>query len=585
MSRSLLVRVLAVSVSAWVGFGCALVIDVDDERPENRCDVSASCRAGRCDPDLSMCVDDPDAPYEFVLSLVLPESDADGRPVLTTGVGPFVATAGDASADVLVRRPVPVTGRVRAGDLGAGPGVEADLVFTPRRTLPGPSPVGVTVRTLADRPGFDSRERAADYATQLVPGTTYEVEVQPRGEDAARHYPVRSSLELTTGQLYDVVLPTESVLVTGVVLDDRDEGQDGLEVRALDPSRGTLVSSIATTATNAAGEAGVFELHVDPSAGPWVLQIGAPPSYLESAAFPTVILDPAVLARGEDGRVRLRVPRPDTGVCLAGMVELPPSLGAGPVSAAVVTLRASELLDPETGLRGTYVVQRATGTTVAGAPSLGCSGAPLGPGEFEARVLPGEYEVEIRPLEDSLGVLLERTQVIGDVRRVFTMPARSVLSGLVQRSADEPLTDARVRALPLHVPVAGLPEGGVALLNRPSEALSDPTGQVSLPLDVGVYDLVVEPPVGSQFAWVVRPYFGIGGSTAGLREVFDVRTPVVVRGQAHFEDAGPLDGAEITAYALVDDAAGERRPVPIGRASAAPDGTFLLLLPPSLGVR
>lgn len=98
---------------------------------------------------------------------------------------------------------------------------------------------------------------------------------------------------------------------------------------------------------------------------------------------------------------------------------------------------------------------------------------------------------------------------------------------------------------------------------------------------MGVYDLVVEPPAGSDFPWVVRPGYGIGGSASAVTEVFDLRMPAVVRGMATFGDGTLVGGATVEVYALIGED-GEERSVPIGRATTEVDGTFVLLLPPAI---
>ncbi|MDQ3033504.1 MAG: hypothetical protein M3Y87_13880 [Myxococcota bacterium] len=576
-------RLVALAIALCAG--CGLSLDTPRSGPRNDCAADADCEGARCDAALGMCIADAITPYEYRLQIVLPASDAVNRPALATTAGPFVASSGDASSELAVRTPVPVVGRVRLG--GDGAAVEAEITFTPRRRVIAPSAAPVSIRTLATD---DTRDCDCDFATQLVPGTTYDVEVRPRGEDAMRLAPVRGTLDLTGGQRFDVAfLPTEAhFALRGTIVDGEARGQNGLEVRAIDPS-GHVVSSIATTATGAAGEDGFFEIFVDPAATGWVLRVSAPPAYQENAAFPTITIDPAVLAyEGDDRRVRILVPSSDDhSVCFAGIVELPEELGGGAAVGATVTLRSREISDSVTRLVGSYSIQV---VSVAGAPAagpderpIGCTGEPLPPGGFEARVVPGVYDVEIWPLEPELGVYLaaEPLPIFDETYgHVFAMPARPRLGGVVQRSADEPMIDARVRAVPLHIPLpltSG--ERGAWRLNRPGETITDPYGNFRLPLDVGVYDLIAEPPEGSGYPWVVRPAFAMAARE--WTEVLDVRHPVVVRGHASFDEGGEIAGAEITAYAIVGEPGAERA-VPIARATSESDGSFLLLLPPQL---
>jgi hypothetical protein len=559
--------------------GCSLIIDPRRSGPENRCAGESDCPGARCDAELGMCITDAPEAYAYVLQVTIPASDAEARPALTATAGPFVASSGDAVHDVVLRAPVPLAGRVRTED---GEPVSAEIVLTPHTGFLGPPPPAVAARTF-DVLSPDDIHRENDFVTALIPGVTYDVEVRPRGEHATRHYPIRARLPLDRPQRLDVVIPSAAFELGGFVVDSAGVRQNGLELRAIEVGTGRVVSSIATTQTY--DEPGEFRLRIDPGADRWVLRVSASPAYQENAVFPTVVIDPAVLVNEgtqEMPRVRVLVPNPDQGVCFAGTVEFPPELGTRPAIGATVTLRASEVYDPATGLVGSFTIQLVSQPARDEAAPIGCSGGPLPAGGFEGRVLPGDYEVEIQPLEPELGVFVGRAEIRGDtLGHVFVLPARTVLSGIVRRSIREPVVDARVRAIALGMPLTDVTHPAASRRNRSGEAITDAQGQFSLGLDVGVYDLVVLPPPSSRFPWLVRTEYRIGGSSALLRDVFDVRMPVAVRGRARFDDGSPAGRAEIRAYALLARGAGER-PVPVAEATTTATGDFLLLLPPEI---
>lgn len=259
-----------------------------------------------------------------------------------------------------------------------------------------------------------------------------------------------------------------------------------------------------------------------------------------------------------------------------------------PVVGANVTLRSREISDHVTRLVGTYTIEVAS---VPGPPldgpdvrRIGCSGEPLPPGGFDARVVPGTYDVEIRPIEPELNVYASSPVASVPIYEetyghVFRIPMRAHLSGVVQEPTGESMIGARIRGVPLQQPAPTAHESEAWHLNRPGEAITDGEGTFRLPLDVGVYDLIVESPGGSGFPWVVRPGFAMAARE--WTEVFDVRHPVALRGQARFEDGSPVVGAEIEAYAIVRLATRERV-VPVGRAATNAEGGFLLFLPPEL---
>jgi len=571
--------------------GCSLLIDLPPTGPENRCTVETDCHGGRCDVELGMCVTDAPKAYSYVLQVRIPASDVEARPALTAVAGMFIASSGDAVNEVPLRAPVPVEGWVRTrGPTGEeSVPVAADIVFTPRADRFGLVLPSITVRT-HEVASTGDLQRRNDFVTALVPGLTYDVEVRPRGDDRARYYPMRAQFELRGPQRFDVEVPDAEVPNTaielgGVVVDSEENPQGGLEIRAIEDETGRLVSSVATTDSS-----GEFSLRIDPSARPWKLRISAPAALAEHAAFPTIVVSPSVLVnengRGQPPWVRILVPSAHQGVCFAGTVEFPPEFGMRPVVGAILTLRSTQIVDRATGIEGSYTVQLVSQAGSGGSHSsspLGCSGAPLPPGGFEGRLLPGDYELEIQAPEPELGVFfLDRIEIRRDtLGHVFRLPARSVLTGIVRRSSEEPVMDARVRAIPVGVPLFGVADPAASTRNRPSEAVTDARGQFALPLDVGLYDLIVVPPPSSRFPWLVRSGYGIGGSREPLWEVLDVRMPVAVRGVARFEDGSPVARAELGAYALVSSGEVERA-IAIGEARTDEAGAFVLLLLPEI---
>jgi hypothetical protein len=581
-----------------LGSGCSLVLDHADPGPLNRCAADGDCRGARCDTSLGMCVADPETSYVYALQLVIPADESAARPALAANAGPFIASGGESSSGVVIGRPVPVVGRIR---VDRDPGTAVDLVpldaeieLTPRvidgSSEGGPRLPSIIVGTLEATPGSLSREN--DYLTQLIPGLAYQVEIRPRGQDARRYAPLRTELVLEGPQRFDIAeYPSELDRYVGVVVDPANYAQSGLEVRAIEVATGRLVSTVATSGRceleGCSSEPGRFDIAVDPGAGPWVFRISAPPAYQDERAFPTITIDPSVLAPDASGYLRMLVPSPTDGRCFAGTIEFP---GGAPAHGATITLRSRTIEHGGTGLLGSFTVQMTSSgrASPSGVPSsVGCSGSALPEGGFEGRVLPGTYDIEIHPVEPGLGVYVGEVIIRADadtLGHVFAMPRRTIVAGQVQRSGSEPVADAQVRALALHLPLADSPSEGLdaALLNRTSETTTGESGLFELPLDVGLYDLIIEPPGGSGFPWMVQPDVEIRRAIVEpTTEVFEVGAPLAIRGEAFFDDGSPVRHAEISAFAIVGRA-GSERSVPIGRAVTEDDGTFLLLLPAAL---
>ena len=272
-----LLSLLALSLLA----GCNLVFGVQ-ARPSNRCSADSTCEEGTCDAELGICVSEPEEPYRFAIAVTLPADDTVGRPRLTANLFESASTG---MAPLVVPSPVRVDGTVRT----TTEVVEADLLFSRHETRVG-APIAPLV--VSTTPPLEERplERENDFATELFPGT-YDVLVRPRSEHAGRFPPYRFRAELTSPSHLSIEVPELETYrrLAGWVVDTSGEGQDGLEVRAIEVMTGRVVSSVALTATEGE-QAGAFSLNLDPNAERWVLQVTAPacsPSVAVSATDET----------------------------------------------------------------------------------------------------------------------------------------------------------------------------------------------------------------------------------------------------------------------------------------------------------
>jgi hypothetical protein len=550
MRRTALVVVLA----AFALGGCSLIID-NGPQVVNHCASSDDCSGGAtCDPATSMCVHDATLPYPLWLEVV-PPADPSGAAASPTDLGPYDSFAG--SISLVVPRPVAVRGTVRRD----GRAVSAQITFTPS----APTPLGT--RTTTAR-----ASATGEFATFLPSRGSYDVLVEPLGDDRALVPPFRSPADAplvvgATDASLAIVLPTGEPQIVGDLVDGSGAPLTGFEVLATDRASGVVVSSVATTAATDAVP-GRFTLALATTTAPFDLVV-RPTAMRQSAGLvPTYRIQPELLMP-VDGRVSILIPSSLPAVHWAGTVEYPSTRGGRPVANAVVRVTSTNVVDATTGLVGSLDVSLMTDAN----------------GVYDGEVLPGTYTVTITPTADpELGVLHESrelrpaagtTELIG---HVFEMPLRTVLAGTVNAPDGDLVRDARVRARPLGLPIAGLTDPDVARLARSSEAMSDPMGAFRLELDVGVYDLVVEPPIGSHFAWAVELGYGVGGSSTGLADVMQVDAPVVVESDLTWIDGGELGNAEVRAFAITPDG----RAVMVGRSTADAHGHARTLVPPML---
>lgn len=546
---------IALVLAALLG-GCSLIVD-NGPQVVNHCASTTDCAGGAtCDPMTSMCVHDATLPYPLWLEVV-PPADPSGGAATPADLGPYESFSG--SISLVVPRPVAVRGTVRRD----GRAVSAQITFMPSAQ----TPIGARATTARTMTSSD-----VDFATFLPSRGSYDVLVEPLGDDRALVPPFRSPVDAplvvgATDASLAIVLPTNEPQIVGDLVDGSGMPLTGFEVLATDRATGAVVSSVATTAATDAIP-GRFTIALATTTAPFDLVV-RPTAMRQSAGLvPTYRIQPELLMP-VDGRVSILIPSSLPAVHWAGTVEYPSTRGSRPVANAVVRVTSTNVIDATTGLVGSLDVSLMTDAT----------------GVYDGQVLPGTYTVTITPTADpELGVLHESrelrpaagtNELIG---HVFEMPLRSVLAGMVNSPDGDLVRDARVRARPLGLPIAGLTDPDVARLARSSEATSDPMGAFRLELDVGVYDLVVEPPVGSNFAWAVELGYGVGGSSTALADVMQVDAPVVVESDVTWVDGGELGNAEVRAFAITPDG----RAVMVGRSTADAHGHARTLVPPVL---
>lgn len=555
--------------------GCGTMLDGP---PANRCETDSDCGAGTCDLERTMCVSEPPASMRVGIEVV-PASDPYGGTPLAVSFAPFEVTGSREPADLEVPLGVSVRGTVRDS---AGVPVSASLTFTLPSEIPGVAATRIETQTLAE-PSYEGSE-LFDFAVQLLPGEVYDVTIQPNGEWRSKLPPLRRRLQSPEPgtRIHQPFVWDELQRVEGVLVDAAGEGQSALLVRAIDAASGRIVSSTYTTGSDPARGPGWFQIYCDP-ATEWLFSINASAARIaEGDPSPTFTVAPSVLIAGPDGVVTIQVPTAATTsqiVTYGGFVEV---AGSGRGTAAALTFIARDVLDETTQVLGSFRAMVATREE------------PGHEGEFEVQLLRGTYDVVITPTSPDLSVLRDPAvridpegtpdpdrpaEVLG---QTFQVPARARYGGWVQTFDAEPMINAQVRAQARASTRNGL-LSDVAVYARSSEALTDPDGRFNVPLDIGLYDIVVEPPSGTSWPWAIERDVAIGGTgTDAVRgAVIELSPPVPLAGRALFPGDLPVAGAEIRAYGMVDLEDGSTRAIQIGRAQSDEEGRFTLLLPSS----
>lgn len=565
--------------------GCGLAL-APEELPQNHCSNDTDCRGvgASCDTDRNMCVGVVDSPLRIGFSVLPADDPLGGAPIKSVFSASDVSSSTARDLDLSPR--MTVVGTVRF----QGEAVPAEVRFLRPSPISGAEALSVRALTLAEAANAPDGY-LADYSLRVAGGEAYDVIVQPTG-DATRSLPplhlAVNTPEADQGRA-DLIYPdtmaepcgearfegcTFTGEVYGLSVDGSALPEDGLSVRAVDPETGDVVSSTAASGGDRVGgeaaEPGVFSVRIAPGASGWVLKITGGP---ERSLFPTVIADPALFFPGS-ARPRVLVPRLHS-VHYVGFVE---SGSAQRLGNASVTFRASDVFDSTTQILGSF---RTTITSEAPGPD----GDPSRVGRFEADLLPGSYEVTITPQGGSgQGVLVQELPVVprpdgsAIMGQIFRVPQRAMLGGLLRTATGDPMPGVAFSAMARGQSTAN----PAADYNRSSDTLTDGLGQFALGLDIGVYDLVAQPPTSSGFPWALRRSLEIGAEDSVRIENLEVPAPIPVVGVVRSTDGALMAGARVTAIAVVPNADGGERAVAVGEALTDEDGRYEVLLPSTL---
>lgn len=564
--------------------GCGFDTYSPADAPQNACTLAEDCLAGTCVEGL--CVEPaPEALRVFVE--VEPVGEADRTLPHRWRFTPEVVV-GPGVQDLTLPPGVEVVGQVRVGGIS----VPADIAFTRIQEVPVGMEEALRTRTYAEPTNVDvnGTSFAADFASVLGGGGVYDVTITPTTAPFAS---LDELLPPTTANrvvppllLRNVALPTSAArwelqvdiadfatpcdanvrvgcTLSGDIIRASDLGveefETGLQVRAVERSSGRVVSSLGVT------EDGHFAVAVAPDTGPYALRISAG---TDRPLFPEVTTD---VVYDDTGALRVEVPA-FVPVVYAGTVETAEGV---PLADAQVQFSAMGLVSADSGLEAS--LQR---TVVTGSGDAA--------GQFELSLVPGVYDVIVTPAaaptadpRDEPGILAQRVTLGDGVRevrgQVLVVPRRASFGAQIWTPAGEALP-VDVEASPLRREGA---QGLVSRYNRSATTSAGPSGWFDLRLDLGLYDIVAQPPTEGGFPWVVFPGVSVAipGSTSA--RMVDIGMPVPRSGVVRGSDGTPLAGARVTAYVIVDDPEGERA-LRVATTTSDAEGNYRLLLPSRL---
>jgi hypothetical protein len=137
-----------------------------------------------------------------------------------------------------------------------------------------------------------------------------------------------------------------------------------------------------------------------------------------------------------------------------------------------------------------------------------------------------------------------------------------------------------------------VPEGSAYFQDRLFTATLEPrnavttieSGQLSMALDPGTFDLSIRPETESGYPWLVRPHIEIApGDEVSQLGSLQVPFPVALQGTLLDADGKPVADAVIRAWLPIADSNGEKSTViQLAEIVTGADGSYVLLLPPSV---
>jgi hypothetical protein len=573
----------------------------------NQCFENAGCggRPAYCDPVLLRCVRDTlDEPYPLFVrvSASTPGMLADaGIQLVPEVVHDLGAFAGRRDAQVLqIPQALDVTGSVTELDGGQ----VVSLLHSQVTIIASDAAVPISSRVIETRSDTVRRDGGApaNLSLQLDPGRHYDVRVQPLAAASARLPPF---IQTDVGADQPLVLEAPSVEARSGRFLYRDESQHADLARLEERGTGRILSSTARVAqregTSSSGEPrreGLFTLY-------------ARPQVFESRSFDLVIslgghapwqatitIDGERFLTGGD-MLLPAAPRP---VTVAGVVE---DHERRRLTGSELVFVSSYPVPPtRPDVDETPSVPTALGSDWCrwqDPARVSCSGRfqtlSNEAGDYSIELIPGLYDIFLVPrgAARARNVIVTRHEDDSHPGTPFLVGEGSGLNRLILQAnvavpykgtvfaSGAPAPHITLRALRRPTPSPSS-WGPLADFNRTFSVVSDRKGHFSIAPDVGYYDFVFEPELGSDFPWKLWLDCPNGPGAGGPLAAVELSAPVMVFGSVEVEAMGTkLPGAKIEAFTIVEAKNREPRSVMIGRAVSDQDGDYILALPPVVG--
>lgn len=290
---------------------------------------------------------------------------------------------------------------------------------------------------------------------------------------------------------------------------------------------------------------------------------------------PTIILDRAGLGLfGGPGLTIKAITQVPSPVTLQGQMS---GREDGAPSSGHVVLVSTDVSGIDAGIFGSYRTSAEVGKD----------------GLFELALPPGRYRVFGVPSREDPARTLSAYETVWDVPADANFQAGKLLElpslAQVHGQTALPGAEVRVSASPRNVlPFEELlGRDAFEFIPTAFPGLVDEAGRFVLRADPGRFNIAVQPPVASNYAWSVRPSFEVVAGVEKELGRMPSRVPWVVSGVATVrESAAVVSGALVRAYAYLDenlsytrDPAEARSVIQVAETRTDEQGKFRLLVP------
>lgn len=553
--------------------------------PVNSCRSNEDCTKGFCHPELNICAKDaPDEGSSSLFIKVIPNPST-GSPAQTFRNIRFDADGQITPGSLVVERQVTAQGYLKKigvdqndndsdSDNDNKTRIPGRVIFTDiGNQLPGHSPSIL----VSQYDGF-----ADNFLIDLVP-SEYRIFIKPNGSKlVSKQYPVfylkdiqltgqgilqqHHALTNTWQALEHIEIPKFTYNVKGIIKWGKSPA-NGLTVVAVDPDERIISTSGSdgnkTTCDNTGVEScGYFAIRLPEKTGAFSIKI----TQQGEARHPVFIMSGYHTSQAIDSEIDLTR---DRAIDL-GEMEIPiryeavvyvkpdePHDKRVPVPNSLLLFSSKKQIKNDEGADiGVSSVNLWVSTNEAGAIEAreGGLGVDLYPGEYNVAIIPPSSMAtvpseDLRPYysEQPISITSPDNNPIGG--QSFQLSKRPVLKGFVT-AGDRGVPEAVIVGHPVEQDGSKTEQGS---LSRTNTATSDSSGEFSMGLDGATYNVIVEAPKESKYAWLIKKVsvsidtatepekITINNGDENSTVYFELPIPVVAKGQLTTRINAPIN--------------------------------------------